>query len=424
MRIDTMIPELLAPAGTMEKLKIALQYGADAVYLGGDQFGLRAMAGNFTNAELPAALALCHANKVRAYLTVNSYPSDRQLDGLEQYLRQMARLPFDAYIVADPGVLRMVRRISPEREIHLSTQANTINHETALFWQEQGVGRINLAREMTLEDIRTTVTAVTIPCEVFVHGALCIAYSGRCLLSSALTGRSANQGACTQPCRWRYALQEESRPGVDLPIEEHEQGTFIFNSKDLCLLEQLPELISAGVTALKIEGRMKGVHYLACVLRVYRAALDAYASDPAGYRTDPRWLEELTTVSNRGYTTGFLYGDPHDVGQSYHAGYQRSHHLVGVVESVHPHNGTGTLTVRNRFALGDCLELIGPRMKRLDCPATEIMVVGPDNGYTSASVVHPNQRIVMRLPAAAAPGDLLRLPQADRPATGSTTSRR
>jgi len=406
-----MSPELLAPAGTMEKLRIAVRYGADAVYLGGDQFGLRAMAGNFDLDEFPAALDLCHANGVRAYLTVNSYPTDQQLTDLESYLRQVARLPFDAYIVADPGVLRMVRRISPEREIHLSTQANTINHEAALFWQEQGVSRINLAREMTLDGIRTTIQAVTVPCEVFVHGALCIAYSGRCLLSSALTGRSANQGACTQPCRWRYSLQEESRPGTYLPIEEDHHGTFIFNSKDLCLLEQLPELISAGVAALKIEGRMKGVHYLAGVLRVYRAALDAYASDPTGYRADPAWLEELTTVSNRGYTTGFLFGDPRDVGQSYQAGYQRSHHLVGIVEAVDPEHGTGTVLVKNRFTSGSQLELIGPQMKYLPFTAGSLLACQPDDTLQQAQVVHPNQRIIMPLPACAAPDDLIRLPQ-------------
>lgn len=407
-----MIPELLAPAGTMEKLKFAIRYGADAVYLGGEQFGLRAMAGNFDNDELAAALDLCHSNGVSAYLTINSYPDDHQLAALEQYLKRVAAFPFDAYIVADPGVLRMVRRISPEREIHLSTQANTINHESALFWQEQGVSRINLAREMTLDGIRTTINAVTIPCEVFVHGALCIAYSGRCLLSSALTGRSANQGACTQPCRWRYSLQEESRPGTYLPIEEDHHGTFIFNSKDLCLLEQLPELISAGVAALKIEGRMKGVHYLAGVLRVYRAALDAYARDPAQYRTDPAWLEELAAVSNRGYTTGFLFGDPRDVGQSYQAGYQRTHQLVGVVDAVYPENGTGMVTVKNRFRCGDQLELIGPHLKALVFTAGNLLVEhSADDILSSAEVVHPNQRIVMPLPAGAAPDDLVRLPQ-------------
>jgi len=416
-----MLPELLAPAGTMEKLKIAIHYGADAVYLGGEQFGLRAMAGNFVSDEFPAALELCHRSGVKAYLTVNSYPDDHQLDQLERYLQRMASLPFDAYIVADPGVMRMVRRISPQRDIHLSTQANTINRESALFWQDQGVSRINLAREMTLDGIRSTAKALSIPCEVFVHGALCIAYSGRCLLSSALTGRSANQGACTQPCRWRYSLQEESRPGVYLPIEEDHNGTFIFNSKDLCLLEQLPELIMAGVGALKIEGRMKGVHYLAGVLRVYRTALDAYARDPAQYCADPIWLEELSSVSNRGYTTGFLFGDPRDVGQAYQAGYQRSHQLVGVVESVDPNNGTGLVTVRNRFRAGDQLELIGPAMKQLVVTATTLQVQHPDDGtFVSTEVVHPNQRVSMPLPADAAPHDLLRLPH-QQPALSALT---
>ena len=406
-----MLPELLAPAGTMEKLKIAIHYVADAVYLGGEQFGLRAMAGNFVSDEFPTALELCRRNGVKAYLTVNSYPDDHQLDQLERYLQRMASLPFDAYIAADPGVMRMIRRISPQREIHLSTQANTINRESALFWQDQGVTRINLAREMTLDGIRSTAKALSIPCEVFVHGALCIAYSGRCLLSSALAGRSANQGACTQPCRWRYSLQEESRPGVYLPIEEDHNGTFVFNSKDLCLLEQLPELITAGVGALKIEGRMKGVHYLAGVLRVYRTALDAYARDPAQYRPDPAWLEELSGVSNRGYTTGFLFGDPRDVGQAYQAGYQRSHQLVGVVKSVDPNNGTGLVTVRNRFRAGDRLELVGPAMKQRVFTATTLQVQHPGDGpLASSEVVHPNQRVIMPLPADAAPHDLVRLP--------------
>ncbi len=403
------LPELLAPAGTMEKLTIAVRYGADAVYLGGEQFGLRAMAGNFSHEALAAAVAYCHAHGVRVYLTVNSYPPDRQLRDLERYLRQVAGLPFDAYIVADPGVLRLVRRISPERALHLSTQANTINREAALFWQEQGVGRINLAREMTLDDIRATVQAVTVPCEVFIHGALCIAYSGRCLLSSALTGRSANQGACTQPCRWRYRLEEETRPGLHLPIEEDATGTFIFNSKDLCLLEQLPPLLEAGVGALKIEGRMKGIHYLAGVLRVYRTALDTYGKDPAGYRADPAWLEELTTLSHRGYSTGFLLGDPRDVGQEYHAGYRRSHQLVGVVEE-YRQDGASLVAVRNRFAAGDRLELIGPRMKQATLQAAGMLRLDAEGGAAPTEVAHPNQRLIMPLPAAAEPGDLLRRP--------------
>lgn len=406
------LPELLAPAGNPEKLRIAIQYGADAVYLGGQQFGLRSGAGNFSLEEMQAALQVCQQHGVRAYLTINNYTPNHQLGQLEEYLQSVAPLPFDAYIISDPGVLRMVRQISPQREIHLSTQANTINYQTVLFWQEQGVNRINLAREMTLEDIRVTTQATSMPCEVFVHGALCIAYSGRCLLSSALTGRSANQGSCTQPCRWRYTLQEESRPGQYLPIEEDVNGTFIFNSKDLCLLEQLPDLIEAGVAALKIEGRMKGIHYLAGVLRVYRAALDRYAADPSAYRPDPSWLPELSTVSHRGYTTGFLFGAPRDVGQAYDSCYLRSHQLVGMVEESTP-DGQGIVTVRNRFAAGDRLELIGPNMKTIPFTAGQFRVHGPDGCLTESALVHPNQRVSMALPSAACQYDLIRRPDSD-----------
>ena len=402
-------PELLAPAGNMEKLACAIHYGADAVYMGGPEFGLRNMAGNFTLADMPKALQACHSNKVRCYLTINSYPPDHLLERLEQYLTELAPLPFDAYIISDPGVIRMVRRISPGREIHLSTQANTINRESALFWQEQGVTQINLAREMTLEGIRQTAASLHIPCEVFVHGALCIAYSGRCLPSSALTGRSANLGECTQPCRWKYSLVEETRPGRYLPVTEEENATFIFNSRDLCLLEYLPDLARAGVGSLKIEGRMKGIHYLAGVLRIYRAALDRFFDNPDGYQPDPAWLQELTTLSHRGYTTGFLFGDPRDVGQSYQAGYQRSHLLVGSIESV-SESGEGIVLVRNRFKAGDQLELMGPAMKNAAITAGNIRLVDAPPGSDPLTVVHPNMRILMPVSAKAAAGDLLRMP--------------
>lgn len=402
-------PELLAPAGTMEKLKCAIRYGADAVYMGGPDFGLRNMAGNFTLAEMPQALAFCHEHGTRCYLTINSYPADHTLTRLEIYLQELAPLPFDAYIVSDPGVLRMIRRISPEREIHLSTQANTINHESVLFWQDQGVGRVNLAREMTLEDISATTRAVAIPCEVFVHGALCIAYSGRCLLSSAMTGRSANLGECTQPCRWKYALVEERRPGEYQPIEEDASGTFIYNSKDLCLLEYLPDLVRAGVGSLKIEGRMKGIHYLAGVLRIYRTALDRFYDDPDGYTADPAWMEELATISHRGYTTGFLLGDPKDVGQSYQAGYLRSHKLVGTVEAMRGPELAEVL-VRNRFQAGDQLSLMGPAMKNADFLASDLQQLDQQGQMTSVTIVHPNMRILMPVPVGTAPDDLIRLP--------------
>ena len=395
----------------MEKLQCAVRYGADAVYMGGPDFGLRNMAGNFSLAEMPQALAFCHEHGVRCYLTINSYPANHDLARLETYLQELTPLPFDAYIVSDPGVLRMVRRISPQREIHLSTQANTINHESVLFWQEQGVSQVNLAREMTLDDIRATASSVSIPCEVFVHGALCVAYSGRCLLSSAMTGRSANLGECTQPCRWKYALVEERRPGEYQPIEEDVNGTFIYNSKDLCLLDYLPDLVRAGVGSLKIEGRMKGVHYLASVVRVYRAALDRFCADPAGYLADPAWMEELTTISHRGYTTGFLLGDPRDVGQSYQAGYLRSHKLVGVVVAMHGPE-LAEIMVRNRFQAGDQLALMGPAMKNLDITASQLLQLAPDNSATAVETVHPNMRVLLPVPVGTAVDDLIRLPAA------------
>lgn len=400
-------PELLAPAGNMEKLKYAIHYGADAVYLGGPDFGLRNMAGNFSLKQMPEALEHCHANGVRAFLTINSYIPDSALDRFERYLHELAPLPFDAYIISDPGVLRMVRSVSPERELHLSTQANSINRESVLFWQEQGISRVNLAREMTLDDIRRTVAATDIQCEIFAHGALCVAYSGRCLLSSAMTGRSANLGECTQPCRWKYALLEERRPGEYQPIVEDSGGTFIYNSKDLCLLEYLPDLIRAGVSSLKIEGRMKGIHYLAGVLRVYRAAINSFCADPTGYRPDPAWMEELTSLSHRGYTTGFLFGDPKNVGQSYQAGYLRSHKLVASISSILK-PGLAEVIVRNRFSRGDQLFLLPPLGPQSSFIADKMEQLAADDSKTTVETAHPNMRIILKVPPEAARNDLIR----------------
>jgi putative protease len=401
-------PELLAPAGNMEKLKIAIHYGADALYMGGQAFGLRNMADNFSVAEMNQALDYCHAKDVKAYLTINSYPRNESLPALEEYLQQIAPLPFDAYIVADPGVIDAVRQISPERELHLSTQANTINWRSARFWQQQGVRRINLAREMSLDNICETVTKVPgMEFEAFVHGALCISYSGRCLISSMLTGRDANQGECTHPCRWSYHLVEESRPGEYFPVVEDENGTFIFNSRDLCLLEHLPALVSSGIHALKIEGRMKGINYVASVLRVYRQALDEYLADPAGWSCRPEWLVELAKLSHRGYTTGFLFGRPQNVGQEYDSAYIRSHDFVGVVDEV---RGDGTLlvSVRNRIKTGDLIEFIGPGM-RVDSLTLQQFSVLPERGTAlPTEVANPNSRILLSVPFAVEAGDLLR----------------
>ncbi len=401
-------PELLAPAGNMEKLKIAVHYGADAVYLGGQAFGLRNKADNFSVSEMESALDFCHSRDVKAYLTINSYPRNESLPELEKFLMQIAPLPFDAYIVADPGVIEAVRQVSPERELHLSTQANTINWRSARFWQQQGVRRINLAREMSLDNIRETVTAVPgMEFEAFVHGALCISYSGRCLISSMLTGRDANQGECTHPCRWSYHLVEESRPGEYFPVEEDEQGTFIFNSRDLCLLEHIPDLVASGVHALKIEGRMKGINYVASVLRVYRQALDEYLADPAGWRCRPEWLDELAKLSHRGFTSGFLFGQPRNVGQEYESAYIRSHDFVGIVDEV---RGDGTLLigVRNRIKAGDVIEFIGPKMRSDSLTLQHFSVLSEHGAEVEAEVANPNQQIVLTVPFAVEAGDLLR----------------
>jgi len=400
-------PELLAPAGNMEKLETAIHYGADAVYLGGRAFGLRNLADNFSTAEMAVALEYCHARGVKAYLTVNSYPHNAQFRQLEAFLHEVAPLPFDAYIVADPGVIDLVREISPERELHLSTQANTINWRSARFWQQQGVSRVNLARETTLEAITETVERTGMDVEVFVHGALCISYSGRCLLSSAMAGRDANQGECAHPCRWNYRLVEEQRPGEYFPVLEDDNGTFIFNSRDLCLLEHLPEIVTSGAASLKIEGRMKGINYVASVLRVYRQALDEYCADPAGYRCRPEWMEELSKLSHRGYTTGFLFGEPRNVGQEYHSAYIRSHEFVGRVEELRT-DGSIVVGVRNRIRVGDSLEFIGPGM-RSTILTVELLLLLDDTGETTAvAAANPNQRILMQVPFTVDLFDLLR----------------
>jgi putative protease len=401
-------PELLAPAGNMEKMKIALRYGADAVYMGGHSFGLRSMADNFSTAEMEEALEFCHKCNAKAYLTVNSYPRNESLHQLEDYLAEVAPLPFDAYIVADPGVIDLVREISPERDLHLSTQANTINWRSARFWWQQGVRRINMAREMTLENIRETVAAVSgMEFEAFVHGALCISYSGRCLISSMLTGRDANQGACTHPCRWSYHLVEESRPGEYFPVVEDEGGTFIFNSRDLCLLEQIPALVESGVVSLKIEGRMKGVNYVASVLRVYRKALDEYCDDPSGWRCRAEWMEELAKLSHRGYTTGFLFGEPRNVGQEYDSAYIRSHEFVGLVEELRD-DGSVVIEARNRIQVGDELEFIGPGMRSNALRIETLNLLDIKAKIESVASVNPNQRIIMTPPFPVKPYDLIR----------------
>jgi putative protease len=406
-------PELLAPAGNREKLALAVHYGADAVYLGGKAFGLRNQADNFTDDELEEAVAFAHGHGVKTYLTVNWYAGGEDLPGLQAFLERVATVPFDAVIIADPGVLDVIRDISPERPIHLSTQANTTNWRSAAFWSRQGVSRINLAREMSLDEIREVRQRVPVEVEVFAHGALCISYSGRCLLSSVMAGRNANKGECAHPCRWNYSLVEETRPGEYFPVMEDDHGTFIFNSRDLCLLPYLPELVTAGVDSLKIEGRMKGVNYVASVVRVYREALDRYRDDPERYLCRPEWLEELAKISHRGYTTGFIFGEPRDVAVGYDSRYIRTHDFVGLVAEAG--EGEITIDVRNRIRRGDRVEFIGPGMVAHSL-TLETMT---DFDGQLLDTAHPNSRILLDVPFPSDRYDLVRrerLPEMTSPA--------
>lgn len=398
-------PEILAPAGDLEKLDTALYFGADALYLGGERFGLRAQAGNFSPEGLRQAIALCHAQHRRLYLTLNAFLKPGEFSGLEAYLEELRPLDLDAYIISDPGVLEVVRRIDPDRPLHLSTQANTLSAAAANFWARQGVGRINLARELTLAEIRDIRRGTDLELEMFVHGAMCVAYSGRCLLSAAMTGRSANRGECAHPCRWRYALQEETRPGEYFPIEEDGRGTYLMNSRDLRLLDQLPALLEIGVDSLKIEGRMKSRYYVAAVTRVYRAAVDRYLTDPEAFRIDPLWMEELDKVSHRPYDHGLLLGGREAAVHPEDSHYLRSHDFVGVVTA--RREDAFLVEGRNRFFPGESLELMGPGMRQEDFSVG--VVRNLDGKFLG--VVQPNAQVVMCLPDWAGPGDLLRRPR-------------
>ncbi|NJC87152.1 MAG: peptidase U32 [Desulfuromonas sp.] len=397
------IPELLAPAGNLEKLEAALAYGADAVYLGIDRFSLRAGSACLSLPELAKACDLAGHYGRRLYLTLNAFLRPGEEADFRRLLMELRPLPVDAYIVADPGALAMVRDADPERSLHLSTQANVTSAGAAQFWQALGVKRLNLARELTLEEIRAIRAQVSLELEVFVHGALCVAYSGRCLLSAAMTGRSANRGECAHPCRWNYAVQEETRPGEAFGIEEDARGTYLFNSRDLRLIEHLPRLIAAGVDSLKIEGRMKSRYYVAAVTRVYRAALDAFRADPAAWRVDPLWLEELETVSHRPYGSGFLFDSAETGVHPADSRYRQSHLFVGaVLDDGGPHGWL--VEGRNRFAVGDALELIGPGMRQT---RFNLQIARNEDGEP-LGIIQPNARVRLELPSGARAGDLLR----------------
>jgi len=356
-------PELLAPAGNLEKLKIAVIYGADAVYLGGENFGLRAGAKNFTLEQLAEGIKFVHDRGKRIYLTLNIIPHNEDLVRLPEYVVKLKELGLDAVIISDPGVLKIVKNIIPEMEIHLSTQASTTNYAAVNFWYEQGIRRIILARELSLEEIKEVVkkSPSDMKMETFVHGAMCISYSGRCLLSNYMVGRDANRGDCAHSCRWRYYLMEETRPGEYFPVYEDEKGAYFFNSKDLCMIEHLPSLIEAGISVFKIEGRMKSSYYVATVIKAYRHLIDSYFSKPKEYFCDEKWLDEIKKVSHRYFTTGFYFAKPGGKEQRYDSSaYIKTYDFAGLILEYDADNQIATIEQKNRIFVGDEIEIFGP----------------------------------------------------------------
>lgn len=358
--------ELLAPAGSLTKLKYAVYYGADAVYLGGEIFGLRASSKNFTYDEMKEGIKYAHSRNARVYLTLNIIPHNNDMRKLEDYINDIKDFGFDAVIVSDPGIIMILKEIWPEIDIHLSTQANNTNYISSKFWHEQGVSRVILARELSIKEIKEIVdnTPETLEVETFVHGAMCISYSGRCLLSNYMANRDANRGACAQPCRWEYNLVEKTRQGEYMPVYEDERGTYIFNSRDLNLIDEIPKLIDSGVVSLKIEGRMKSMYYVANIVRTYREAIDSYYEDKDNYSFKEEWMENLRKSSHRKYTKGFFNGKPDSDGQVYESSsYIRKYDFIGIVKSFDKETMVATVEQRNRLFKGDTIEIIGPDYK-------------------------------------------------------------
>lgn len=355
--------ELLAPAGDLEKLKMAVIYGADAVYVGGERFGLRSASKNFTEEEMREGIQFVHDRGKKIYVTCNIIPHNQDLEGVEEYLLSLQEIGVDAIIIADPAFLMIAREVVPKMELHLSTQANTTNYKSAQFWHQQGIKRIVTARELSLSELHEMRRKIPKDLEIesFVHGAMCISYSGRCLISNYMTHRDANRGECAQPCRWNYSLVEEKRPGEYYPVEQDERGTYFFNSKDLCLIQYLPQLIEAGVDSFKIEGRIKTSYYVATVVRAYRMAIDAYYEKGANWQFDEEWMNELKKVSYRDFTTAFFENDDTSDAQNYgFSSYIRNYDFIGLVKEYDEKRGLSLVEQRNKFVVGEKVEIIGP----------------------------------------------------------------
>lgn len=399
--------ELLAPAGDLERLKIAFVYGADAVYLGGESFGMRTAAKNFTIEEIREGAEFAHERGKRVFVTVNIIPHNEDFIGFEDYVRELHDAGVDALIASDPGVIEVIKKVAPDMEIHLSTQANTTNYHSANFWVKQGVKRVVMARELSFDEIREIRdnTPEHMDIEAFVHGAMCISYSGRCLISNYMTGRDSNRGSCAQSCRWKYSLVEEKRPGEYYPVYEDERGTFFFNSKDLCMIGYIPQIIESGIYSLKIEGRMKTAYYVATVVRAYRMAIDAYYNDPEGWKFDPMWLDELKKGSHRHFTTGFYNEKPDEEGQNYEsASYVRNYDFVGIVLD-RLEDGRCLVEQRNKFVLGDELEIIGPYTNTMTVKVDEMW---DEEGNSIEVAPHARMKVIMNLPEGVGKNFMLR----------------
>ncbi len=389
--------ELLIPASSLEVLKIAVIYGADAVYIGGEVFGLRAKAKNFSMEDMAEGIQFAHEHGVKVYVTANILAHNGDLEGVREYFTQLKEIKPDALIISDPGIYTIAKEICPEIERHISTQANNTNHGTYQFWWNQGAKRVVTARELSLNEIAEIRKNIPdeMEIETFVHGAMCISYSGRCLLSNYFTGRDANQGACTHPCRWKYAVVEEKRPGEYLPVYENERGTYIFNSKDLCMIEHIPELIEAGIDSFKIEGRMKTALYVATVARTYRKAIDDYLTSPEKYKENMDWyLEQISNCTYRQFTTGFFFGKPSEESQIYDNNtYIKEYTYLGIVGERNE-EGLYQIEQRNKFSVGEQIEVMKPDGRNI--PVTVKRIVDED-GNEMESAPHPKQVLYIDL---------------------------
>ena len=388
-------PELVAPAGDVEKLKTAIEYGADAVYVGGEGFNLRMGATNLTIEEIKASTAWVHERDKKIYVALNIFARNYHIKGIRSYVKKLAEIPVNAVIVSDPGIFLTVREIAPHIPIHLSTQANTTNAKSIEFWHQQGMKRAVLARELTLGEIKEITNNAPIETEVFVHGAMCMSYSGRCLLSSFMSNRHANLGDCSNSCRWQYILKEEKRPDETYPIVEDESGTFILSSKDLCMIQHIPELVHAGVSAWKIEGRMKSPYYVAAVTRVYREALDRYFADPVGYVYDQRWLSELEKVSHREYGTGFFFGNQGYNSQTTHPGnsYIKEYDYLGMINNVLS-DGAAEVLAKNRFLNNTPVEIIGMRLTE---DFSQVLLDLRNEHNEPIEAAHAGQKVIVKV---------------------------